>query len=207
MINLGTVFSKQGKYPKAEKYYQKSLTLARDLKNKEYISTILEGLGVLADQQRDDLQAEKYFLESLIIAKERGHSERIISLLTNLSAVKGNQGDYIQMKDYLQQGLDIAEKTEHRLYESVIMCNLGWLYLNQQKIDSASTACLKSLKIAEEVGIPEPTANAMYCLAKVASAKCNPFEMNYWAQKSLAIFQFIGHHRATEVKQWLNIYL
>lgn len=208
MINLGTVFSKQGKYPKAEEYYQKSLTLARDLKNQEHISTILEGLGVLAEQQRDDLQAEKYFLESLTIAQERGHTERILSLLTNLSAVKGNQNDYTQMKDYLEQSLEIAKNTEHRLYESAILCNFGWLYLNQPKIDidSASTAFLESLKIAQEAGIPEQMANAMYCLAKVAAAKCNPFEMNSWGQRSLAIFQSIDHHRATEVKEWLNIY-
>jgi uncharacterized protein HemY len=49
-------------------------------------------------------------------------------------------------------------------------------------------------------------ASAMYGLAKVAAAKCNPFEMDYWGQKSLAIFKSIGHHRAIEVKLWLDIH-
>jgi tetratricopeptide (TPR) repeat protein len=180
--------------------------LARDLKDQEQISTLLEGLGVLSEQQGDDLHAEEYFLESLTIAQERGHTERILSLLTNLSAVKGNQGNYTKMKDYLEQGLNLANKTEHRLYESAILCSFGFLYLKQQKIECASTAFLKSLEIAKEAGIPEQMANAMYYLARVAAAKCNPFEMNDWGLKSLAIFQSIGHHRARDVRQWLNIY-
>ncbi len=206
LTNLGTVSSKQGKHPQAKEYYQRALILARHLKDQERISTNLEGLGVLAEQQGDDLQAEAYFQESLTIARKRGHSERIISLLMNLSAVTGNQENYTQMQKYLQEGLELARKTEHRLYTSAILFNWGWLHLQQQNIDSASTAFRESLETAQKAGIPEQMASAMYGLAKVAAAKCNPFEMDYWGQKSLAIFKSIGHHRAIEVKLWLDIH-
>ncbi len=206
LANLGSVYSKQGKWTQAKESYQEALESAHQLNDAERLSTLLEGLGVVEINCREDQSAIEHLQESLTIARQIGYCERIISVLTNLSIVTRICGEDEQAKEYLQEGLKLARKTKNRLYTSAILSQLGTLELKMQAIDAASLALRESLEIALEANIPEQIAIARCALAQVAALQGNPFEALAQGRESLTIFDAIGSHKATEVKQWLTAY-
>jgi DNA-binding CsgD family transcriptional regulator len=106
-------------------------------------------------------------------------------------------------ESYLREGLAIARQIGHAWFISALLIIWGEWYLQQYQFDAASTAFEEALEQAPE-GSRESIADALYGLARVALAQGKSERACQQGQESLAIFEAIGHHKAAEVRQWLN---
>jgi tetratricopeptide (TPR) repeat protein len=172
--------------------------------NRGRISELLMYLGAVASHQGDYEQAEEYLLEGLSLAQEIGNSELVFYLVTNMGEVTFRRGDFTQAERYFQEALALARNMGHRWSISYILNDWGELYLKQQKLDSAFAAFREALELAQAGGIQELMGVALYGLARVTAVQGNTIEARRQAQKSLQIFEAIGHFKAAEVAQWLT---
>ncbi len=202
-LYLGEIAEKRGDYAQAEMYFQEGLLLARRMKHYEYISALLTLLGVTAEQRGVNEQADAYFEEGLTVARQIVHPMRTSVLLAHLGRRAGEQGKYAQAKAYYQEALALAHRTSHLSLKLVVLNNWGETHLYMHHLEAAETAFQEALALTPE-GHHEFYARTYYGLARVAEARHNFDEARTYGEVSLKAFEAIRHHKALEVREWLN---
>ena len=201
--SLGVLAGNTGNYSLAEAYFQKGLALARQAQDVPTISVMLSNLGHVARVLKHYEQAAAYLQEGLVLARQAGHRQHESVLLATLGELAMEQRNDALAESYLREGLAIARQIGHAWFISVLLIVWGEWYLQQHQFDAASTAFEEALEQAPE-GSRESMADALYGLARVALAQGKSERARQQGQESLAIFEAIGHHKAAEVRQWLN---
>jgi tetratricopeptide (TPR) repeat protein/transcriptional regulator with XRE-family HTH domain len=204
LINLGVSEGEQGNFAKAEEYFLEGLDIARKIGHKEWISALLSNLGGAASELENYSEAEYYFQEGLAVAKQLGHPEWTSLLLLNLGVTTRKQKKYLQASEYLQEGLDLSQQIDIPQMTSNALYELGNLYLDQQKVDEAELTFRKMIVTTPEGG-QDLLALAQYGLARSVAAKGNVEEAQSLGKSSLTMLEEMGHHRAQEVKNWLDV--
>jgi tetratricopeptide (TPR) repeat protein len=203
LINLGVTAGEQGKHAREEVYYQEGLDLARQIGHKEWISLLLINLGNVANIRGNHEQAEVYLQEGLKLAREIERQEWISVLLINLGMTTQKQGNHDQAEGYLHEGLNLARQ----LGIPEIICNglyeYGNLFLEQQRIQAAKACFLEMLNTVPE-GSQDLGALAHYGQARVAAARSDIREAQNSGEVSVKALEEMGHHKAQEVRNWLN---
>ena len=203
LINLGVTASEQGDHDKDSVYYQEGLDLARQIGHREWISLLLINLGDVTNEQGNHEQAEIYLQEGLKLAREIERQEWISVLLINLGMTTQKQGNYDQAEVYLHEGLNLARQ----LGIPQIICNglyeYGNLYLEQQRIQAAR-ACFLEMSNTVPDGSQDLIALAQYGLARVAAAQRDFQRAQNTGGASAKALEEMGHHKAKEVRNWLN---
>lgn len=202
-LYLGEIAEKRGDYVQAEMYFQEGLLLARRMKHYEYVSALLTLLGVTAEQRGINEQADAHFEEGLAVARQIAHPMRTSILLAHMGRRAGEQGKYAQAKAYYQEALALAHRTSHLSLKLVILNNWGETHLYMHHLEAAETAFQEALALTPE-GQHEFYARTYYGLARVAEVRHNFDEARTYGEASLKSFEAIRHHKALEVRKWLN---
>ena len=203
LINLGVTAGEQGDYIQAEGYFQEGLTIARKIRDPELISALLSNLGEVAVAQENYVQAEIYSQEGLEQARKIGHREWISVLLNNLGLATRKQGNYAQAEVYLQESLALSQEIGVPQMTANILFECGNLFLDKRDPEAAELSFREMLTIISE-GDQDLIALAQYGLARSASVQGNIQEAVRLGETSLSALKVIGHHKATEVKDWLD---
>ena len=200
---LGEVSGSSGDYQQAAAYFREGLVLARELGHRKRTCTLLKQLGTVAFRCGDYARADILYQESLTLAYEMGSREDISFLRASMGAVALECGDHSKAETDLQEGLRLARELGYRWLTASILSWLGELHLQQRQFAAASVAFHEVQDIAQQVGIQEHAATAAYGLARVAAAQGDHADAHRQGQRSLAIFEALGHGKAAEVRQWL----
>ena len=193
----------RGGFEEEEKYSLEGVEPSQMKRDYEEISVLIETLGILERDRENFLQAEKYLQKGLELARKINNSERISSLLQNLGILERDRENFLQADEYLQKGLELAQKIDHTWLMCCILNECGECHLKQEKLNEASEAFDKSLEIARKMGLREPTAVALYGLARISADQKNFVEAKRHGLESLSLFENMGHKRIDEVSQWL----
>lgn len=106
--NLGTAYSALGNYTQAIDYYQQSLTIAREIGDRQGEGNWLGNLGAAYHSLGDYPQAIDYYQQSLAIAREiSDHYGEALSLY-KLARVHFKLDDRTQTLKYCNQALSLA---------------------------------------------------------------------------------------------------
>jgi tetratricopeptide (TPR) repeat protein len=200
---LGEVAGSGGDYQQAAAYFQEGLVLARELGHRKRICNLLKQLGTVAFRCGDYARAETLYQDSLTLASEMESREDISFLRASMGALAFERGDYAKAETDLQEGLRLARELGYRWLIASISSWLGELYLQQQQVDAAAVAFHEVEAIAHQVGVQEHAATAAYGLARIAATLGDHVDAQRQGQRSLAIFEAIGHAKGAEVQQWL----
>jgi tetratricopeptide (TPR) repeat protein/transcriptional regulator with XRE-family HTH domain len=203
LISLGATAGQQGNYTQAEAYFQEGLALARQIGHREWISALLTNLGEAADEKGNHVQAELYFQEGLTLARQLGHREWISILLTSLGSTMRKQGHHTQAEAYLRESLTLAKQLGRPEINSTTLYEYGILYLDQQKLEAAEAIFREMLNTTPE-GDQDLSALAHYGLARIAATQGNVDEARQRGEVSVAVLETMGHHKAKEVRDWLD---
>jgi tetratricopeptide (TPR) repeat protein/transcriptional regulator with XRE-family HTH domain len=204
LINLGaTAGEKQGKYSQAEAYFQEGLVLARQIGDREQICLLLTNLGDAVGEQGNYVQAETHFQEGLTIARQIGHREWISALLINMGSIARKQGNYMQAEEYFQESLMIARQLGRPQMTAIVLYEYGTLYLDQQRVDAAEASFSEMLTTLSKEDY-DLLALAQYGLARVTGARDYIDEARKLGEESATALEAMGHHKAKEVRDWLN---
>ncbi|WP_299456503.1 tetratricopeptide repeat protein [uncultured Microscilla sp.] len=102
---LGTVYEKQGNYPKALEYFHKSLKVSEAMKSKKLIGFCYHRIAALHITMKRFSQAISFLKKSLVISRQTGDSSNKASVYIHL----GNA--YVGLKHY-QKGIGCYEKSK-----------------------------------------------------------------------------------------------
>lgn len=128
--NIGLVYVIQGKFVDALSYWEQSLKIFQQQKDKIGIANLLNNIGGIYLEQGDDAKALEYCLKSLKMAEETGDKLRILSALSNVGGIYYNKKDPRAI-DYLLKALPLCEETGNKENYGVIAGNIGEIYFDQ----------------------------------------------------------------------------
>ncbi len=203
LINLGVTVAEQGRDKQARTYLLEGLTLARQIGHREWISLLLLNLGGAAMERGDYPQAETYFQEGLELARRIGHREWISILLLNLGQTAQKREDAVQAEVYFQEALTLAQQIGRSQITASVLYEYGNFYIQQQKIEAAEASFREMLTIIPK-GNQELLTLAQYGQARITASRGNIHEARMLGEASANALETMGHHKAPEVRNWLN---
>jgi Tfp pilus assembly protein PilF len=104
----------------------------------------------------------------------------------------------------LREALVQARQYGDRETESDILIQFGNIYIEQMKLDEATSVLEDALDIARQVGSQDLIAHALFRSATIEDLRGNKAKARQVAQESLDIFESINHKMAPVVGKWLE---
>jgi len=167
----GNLARMQGDYASAGALHQESLSIYREIGDREGMSYALNNLGIVAKQQADYTSARAYYEESLAIHREMGNWWAIAGSLNNLGIVAKQQADYTSARALYEEALVINRQIGNRAWEAANLNGLGGVAYCQGDYAAARTLLEESLTIRRELGDRGGIASSLHSLGMLAQ-KC-----------------------------------
>ncbi|CAN5455350.1 hypothetical protein BH10BAC1_BH10BAC1_11170 [soil metagenome] len=191
--NIGTVYHRQGKIPKALEFLYKSLRLCEEINDKAAISFNLNNIGAIYFQQEDFPKALDCYEKSLKINKELNDKRWIGNLLTNIASIYDQQGNQAKALEYLHEGLKNYEEIGHKRGIASSLNNIAGIYKEQNNITKALEYYNRSLEIREALSDKEGLAGV---LNNIADLKFKDGELNealIYVNRGMLVSKEIGY--------------
>lgn len=163
--SIGSLSILQAGYAEARNFYEKGISLQREINDKPGIAYSLNGLGYVSLYTGKFEEAQKYFNESLEIFRELGHKSNVGKILNNLGNIEISLGNLEQAKKFYEESLTIIRETGNTMLGSHPLNNLGALANDQGNYELAKKYFQESLAIAREKENKSGIANTLYNLA------------------------------------------
>jgi DNA-binding SARP family transcriptional activator len=146
--------------------HQIALASARELGDRRAEVWILNNLGMVLSQQRDD-GAIGYFEQAMAIHRETGDRLGQAQATNNLAFHYRLLGRHEEAAATLLDALDLYRQVGHRYGESIALCNLGEAYLELGRYDDAIARSREALAVIREIGSARLEGYALYNLGRV----------------------------------------
>jgi ATP/maltotriose-dependent transcriptional regulator MalT len=118
-----------GDYERAHDYYSRSLSIAREIGDRNQELYALGNLGFAAGVLGNFSKAKEYLEQALMIARESGNTYMEIYMLINLSANTGLQRQAEAASAYARNAIEMSQKIGEQSGEA-----WGWLYLGHAQL-------------------------------------------------------------------------
>jgi predicted ATPase/class 3 adenylate cyclase len=174
LMAAGMLARRQGEYAAARALLEESLTIFRELEDKEGIAGSLRSLGWATHDQEDLGAAQALWEESLALFRELGDKGGIVSPLWGLGSVAREQGDYRAARAFWEESLALCRELEDRFGIAVSLNYLGWTACDQGEYEKARALWEESLALFRELGLKQGIAKDLEGLAAVAVAQAQP---------------------------------
>jgi predicted ATPase/class 3 adenylate cyclase len=183
----------QSDYVAASALHEESLSIFRELGDRQGIARSLNGIGLIATDQIDYVAARGLFEESLTIRRELGDRRGIAILLSNLGYVAWLQSDFVAASALLEESLSISRKLGDRRGSAWSLINWGNVAYAQSHHAEARTLYEEGLSICREFGDRQGMAWALMGLGCVVSAENDPVAAWTLFEEGLSISRALGN--------------
>ena len=190
--NLGNVFLDQENFSEAAKYYEKVIKLAEELQDKKGLADGYDNLANVLQEQSmvvgDSikkvkllLETEYYYKKSKALKEQIGDGKGLEYFFINMGGVCCQLGNFEEALTYLVSGLRLANKIEDMEGISTAYYQMGIAYRGIRKISLAEENCLKSIKIAIEIGYLDLVKDGRKLMSEIYASDGRYLEaMNYY---------------------------
>jgi eukaryotic-like serine/threonine-protein kinase len=187
----GNALSQVGRKEESQKSLQEALTMARELKNEDQVSSTLGFLGDNAYYSGDLAAAKKYYQQASQ-AGERS-SARVLKLTNefNLARLLVVEGHALQAIPALTSILDETTKNGPKYLAAQSSLCLGTALLGTKNYTKAKEVLQNTLLQAEKLGLLAVQAQVHAVLAKVYAQEKNTAEEEREKKLALQLFQEI----------------
>jgi tetratricopeptide (TPR) repeat protein len=196
-LNWAGIFAwKQGDYPAAHSFYERSLTLRGELGDRKGVGAVLNNQGLLAYEQGDYRSARSLHEESLAIDRELGDRWGVAVSLIHLASLAMMQGDHASARALNDESLTIFREFGDRGHVANALRSLG--NLRSQLGEHAAGRALyeESLAICRELGDRSGIAGALHGLGVCARHTADD-SARALLEDSLAIYRELGDREGT----------
>ncbi|XP_068686240.1 tetratricopeptide repeat protein 28-like [Montipora foliosa] len=202
--NLGNAYVSLGNFKQAIEYYEKCLSIAKEVGDRASEGITYGGLGNGYLSLGNFKLAILYYEKNLTIAKEVGDRAGEGSAYGNLGNAYRNLGNFIQAVEYYEKDLSIAKEVGARAREGSTYGNLGNAYLSLGNVKQAIEYYEKGLSIAKEVGARAREGSAYGNLGNAYLSLGNFKQAIEYYEKDLSIAKEVGN-RAGEGSTYGNL--
>ncbi len=169
--NIGATAFQQAQYGIAETSFKKAIELD---KPEEFLSPLLEGpifsLGLVYSKQGKFKEAFELYEKSLALCKQNG-SKSEVSILCAMGNAVIELADYPRALKYLYDALSILDKADNPINRSIVLTNIGGLYLEIQDFTKADSFFERSTFIKRELRDYFGLFNAIHNRGIIASKR------------------------------------
>jgi PAS domain S-box-containing protein len=152
--NLGIVYSNLGHYVKAIEFYNKSLII-RELKQySDGLGNVKNNIGWLYYSLNDFEKAAPYFTEAYQYASENNNQSLLLTTLNNMGLILYHDKNYSEAIKKFSECVVLAETLNDIGAKGNAYLNLGNIYVDKKKPDSAFIYLTKALLIFQENNKP-----------------------------------------------------
>jgi tetratricopeptide (TPR) repeat protein len=146
---VGIIYDIMGYLDDAIFYYNRSLSLARDLGNKSMQASVLNNIGAVYYYKGELDKALDYYEESLRIQTDE--KEKAITY-NNIAVIYDNKGDYQKAVEYFQKAIEISERYGDYHGASRTKLNIVDTYRKMKDYEKAEKYILEGLEGVKKVG-------------------------------------------------------
>jgi len=189
----------RGDYAKAIDYYNKSLKISEELRDKNGIAICLGNIGVVFNEQGNVKEALRYNKKTLKVFEELEDQRGIASTLNNIGIIYKKQFNYVESIFYLKKSLKIKEEIGDKKGIANSLINIGNIYKNQNKSEKAFTYYKKSLNIYEVIEDKSGIGNALENIGNIYFKHKNYEKSFIYYKKSLKIREEIGEKKGIAI--------
>lgn len=174
LIGMAYIMTRQGDYASARSIYEQSLTIGKELGDKQIIGDALNGLGHVALGQGDYASARSLYSTSLKAYRELSNEGHVAGSLNNLGEVARCQRDYQLARSLYEESLAIARRLGNRRTIAIALSNLADVACQHDDYVSAHLFYKESLIIYRDLAGKHGIAYALDGLADLAAAQRQP---------------------------------
>jgi len=150
--NLGGIFSSIGAPRKALKFYKKSLSMRKHLKDKEGTAINLNNIGIACMDIEEYDKSLEFLQRSLLIRKEIGFVRGIATCSGNIGIVYWKKGWHEKAMNYFLENMRIQKKLGDKQGIANNLNSIGIVYKTHGEFDKSLACHRESLKIRKETG-------------------------------------------------------
>jgi tetratricopeptide (TPR) repeat protein len=180
---------------KAHEVLEQSLTLYRELDNREGIGLVLSTMGAIAFEQGEYVTARAFHEESLAVRRAVGNPQRISNALFNLGLAIFHQGDYVAAQTLLEESLKLARETGNKVDISYTLNTLGNVANMQGDYVAAQTLYEECLILRRDLGDKRGIAATLADLANVWVKLAQYRTARALYEESLTLYRELGNKR------------
>ncbi|KEI69117.1 hypothetical protein A19Y_4470 [Planktothrix agardhii NIVA-CYA 126/8] len=148
---MGNAYYSLGQYQKAIEFHQQSLTIAREIGDRNGEGNNLNNLGNAYHSLGQYQKAIEFYQQSLTIAREIGDLNGEGKALGNLGNAYGSLGQYQKAIEFYQQSLTLAREIGDRNIEGNALNNLGLALFELKNFPEAEKYLFSSLEVRESL--------------------------------------------------------
>lgn len=166
----GQVVFLMGHYEEAKGYLEESLSIAREIGDRDRAAMVLQELGAVSTGQADLVKAGRYFEEALHLAKELGNKRALASAINALAQLHRMEGKLDSAERLYQQMLALARELEDQETIAIGLLNLAMASIGKGSSADALEPLAEALAIATGIGSKRAGQSALeVCVALHAS--------------------------------------
>ena len=151
-LEWGIALARREQYDETDRILGQSLTLSRQVGDRQLEALVLNRLGSIALNQGAYDKTQAYYETSLALFRQINDQRGEGIVLNNLGIWSEQQGGYDQARAYYQASLAIRRQIGHRRGEGYDLNNLGSTALNLGVYDEARSYFAGSLIISRQIG-------------------------------------------------------
>ncbi len=151
MLALQLAKKQNNRKEEALEYYQKSLKIIEEFKDKKGIAYSFINIGVVYKKLNNYDDALEYYQKSLKILEEIKDKKGIAYSLNNIGNIYKELSNYEDALEYYQKSLKIKEEIKDKRGIAYSLNNIGDTYKELNNYEDALEYYQKSLKIKEEI--------------------------------------------------------
>lgn len=128
-------------------YFEKGLSLSKEIGDLAKEADYYNGLGTFYHQTGIYDKAFKYYQQAIEIAEQEGLQESLCRYQNNMALILMMEHEYDRALKYFQQALEIAEEIDNKLIISALLSNIGVIYNATGAYDLALEKYTRSLEV------------------------------------------------------------
>jgi tetratricopeptide (TPR) repeat protein len=151
LADLGNVYTEQEQFSAAERAYSQSLSLSEQLSDSSNSALMLQNLGVLYALQGRNDEALRFVVRARQLAQSAPPSDpnTKAQVLVGFGIVQYHRNNTRQAEKSFNEALEIVRTSNVPFDTSVLLNNLGAVYLQQHKFKLAEDILKRALQIKE----------------------------------------------------------
>lgn len=191
----GVLIAGQGDYAAAQGLLEESLTIYRELTERQSIAVVSGNLGNIYGDLGAYAAAHALYVESLDLLRELGDRMGVARTLNSLGTLASRQGDYASAQTWLTESLQLRKDLGDKRGIAVAGNNLGGVALKRGEYGAARALYEESLRLNSELGDRQGMAVSLNHLGALASRQSDYEAAQALYEESLRLFQELGDKR------------
>ncbi len=196
-LHIGAAQFELNEFDKSEVSLRKAADLddSKQFQEPLYEKPLLT-LGLIYCKRGNFVQARNFYEKALLLSrKHHRHSE--VDILGALGNAALEQGDYPKASEYQFENLAILDRIDDSLRRSVVLSNIGWIYLEVDDLSKAENYFQRSYVIKKNIQDISGLSTNTYNLGIIAHKKRNYDEAKQLYKEALRLALSIERKEST----------